>query len=141
MESLKTLVLGGVSVRLVVSGELSLSVRMRLQYEATDPYVVRAAFTFADGDAAVVWNLGRDLLAEGLRGPAGEGDVRTWPARRHGRQVLYLILRSRERAALLELPAQDIRTFLQATQAAVPPGTESGHIDWDTELALLRAES
>jgi sporulation and cell division protein SsgA len=141
MESLKTLVLSGVSVRLVVSGGPPLRLRMRLQYESTDPYVVRAAFSVADGDEAVEWNLGRELLAEGLTGPAGEGDVRMWPARRRGRQVLYLILRSRERAALLELPAQDIETFLQATRAAVPQGTESGHIDWDAELAQLRAES
>jgi hypothetical protein len=141
MESLKTLVLGGVSGRLVVSGGPPLPLRMRLQYKATDPYVVRAAFTLAAGDEAVEWNLGRELLADGLRGLVGEGDVRMWPARRRGHQVLYLILRSRERAALLELPAQDIKIFLQATQTAVPQGTESGHIDWDTELAHLRAES
>ncbi|WP_351235548.1 SsgA family sporulation/cell division regulator [Streptomyces sp. NPDC002133] len=141
MESLKTLVLGCVSVRLVVSGEPPLSLHMRLQYEATDPYVVRAAFTLADGDEAVEWNLGRDLLAEGLIGPAGEADVRMWPARRPGRSVLYLALGSPEHAALLELPAQDMRTFLQATETVVPQGTESGHIDWDTELARLCAES
>jgi hypothetical protein len=141
MESLKTLVLSGVSVRLVVSGKPPLRLHMRLQYESTDPYVVRAAFSVADGDEAVEWNLGRELLVEGLTGPAGEGDVRMWPARRRGRSVLCIALGSRDHAALLELPAQDMRTFLQATKTAVPLGTESGHIDWDAELAHLCAES
>lgn len=76
MESLKT-VTQGVAVRLVISRTYSLSMCMSLHYEPTDPYVVRAAF-FTDTDEPTEWVLGRDLLADGLRGSAGCGDIRIW---------------------------------------------------------------
>ncbi|WP_369393188.1 SsgA family sporulation/cell division regulator [Streptomyces sp. CG1] len=46
---------------------------VRLRYEPTDPYVVRAVF-FVDCDEPVEWVLGRDLLADGLEGSAGYAD-------------------------------------------------------------------
>ncbi|QIY69946.1 SsgA family sporulation/cell division regulator [Streptomyces sp. RLB1-33] len=139
MESLKT-VTQGVAVQLVISRTYSLSVCMSLRYEPTDPYVVRATF-FTDTDEPAEWVLGRDLLADGLRGSAGCGDIRIWPAVSRGDQAMYLVLRSPAGTALLEVPVQDVRTFLENTEALVPRGTESGHIDWNLELANLFAKS
>lgn len=138
MESLKS-VLQGVAVQLVISRTCSLSMCMSLRYEPTDPYVVRAAF-FADTDEQGEWVLGRDLLADGLTGSAGCGDIRVWPAVGRGDQAMYIVLGSPAGTALLEVPVQDVRTFLENAEALVPRGTESGHIDWELELANLFAK-
>ncbi|MFF3920683.1 SsgA family sporulation/cell division regulator, partial [Streptomyces sp. NPDC001852] len=109
---------------------------MRLRYEPADPYVVRAAF-FVHSDEPVEWVLGRDLLADGLEGSAGYADIRIWSAAGRGDESIYIALGSSGGTALLEVPVQDISSFLQDTQALVPRGTESGLIDWDAELAHL----
>ncbi|MFF7755906.1 SsgA family sporulation/cell division regulator [Streptomyces sp. NPDC007971] len=134
-KSLKT-VERRVTVQLVVSRACSLPLRVRLRYEPTDPYVVHAVF-FADGDEPVEWVLGRDLLADGLEGSAGYADVRIWSAAGRGDQSMFIALGSSAGTALLEVPVRDITSFLQYTEALVPRGTESGHIDWDAELARL----
>lgn len=138
MESLKT-VMQGVAVQLVISPTYSLSMCMSLRYEPADPYVVRAVF-FTGTDELTEWVLGRDLLADGLRGSAGCGDVRVWRAVGRGDQVMYIVLGAPAGTALLEVPIQDVRTFLADTEALVPRGTESGHIDWELELANLFAK-
>ncbi|MEU8983162.1 SsgA family sporulation/cell division regulator [Streptomyces sp. NPDC058246] len=138
MESLRT-VMQGVAVQLVISRTYSLSMRMSLRYEPTDPYVVRATF-FTDTDEPAEWVLGRDVLADGLTGSAGCGDVRVWSAVGRGDQVMYIVLGSPAGTALLEVPVQDVKAFLENAEALVPRGTESGHIDWDLELANLFAQ-
>ncbi|MFJ5973176.1 SsgA family sporulation/cell division regulator [Streptomyces sp. NPDC093060] len=138
MESLNT-VMQEVAVQLVISRTYSLSMCMNLRYEPADPYVVRADF-FTDADEPAEWVLGRDLLADGLRGSAGCGDIRIWSAVSRGDQGMCIALGSRAGTALLEVPVQDVRTFLENTEALVPRGTESGHIDWDLELANLFAK-
>ncbi|MFE9451564.1 SsgA family sporulation/cell division regulator [Streptomyces sp. NPDC006739] len=128
-----------VAVRLVVSRDYSMPLCLRLRYEPTDPYVVRAIF-FADCDDPAEWVLGRDLLADGLEGSAGYADVRIWSAAGRGDQSIYIVLGSSADTALLEVSARDIRSFLEQTETQVPRGTESGHIDWDAELAHLRSQ-
>ncbi|WP_425579008.1 SsgA family sporulation/cell division regulator [Streptomyces echinatus] len=97
MESSRTVV-QGLTARLVVSRVYSLPLRMRLRYEPADPYVVRATF-FSHSDEPVEWILGRDLLADGLEGCAGHGDVRIWSAVGRGDQAMYIALGSRAGAA------------------------------------------
>ncbi|MEU2165848.1 SsgA family sporulation/cell division regulator [Streptomyces chengbuensis] len=128
-----------VAVQLVVSRDSSVPLCVRLRYEPTDPYVVRAAF-FVDCDEPVEWVLGRDLLAGGLKGSAGYADVRIWSAAGRGDQLMYIALGSSAGTALLEVPVMDLMSFLQNTEALVPRGTESGHIDWDVELARLPSQ-
>ncbi|MFF4962895.1 SsgA family sporulation/cell division regulator [Streptomyces sp. NPDC001222] len=139
MKSLRVVV-QRVDVQLVVSRAYSLPMSMRLRYEPTDPYVVRACF-FTDSDEPVEWVLGRDLLTDGTRGCAGEGDVRIWSTVGRGDRAMYIALGSSAGTALLEVPVTDVMIFLEDTEAVVPQGTESRHIDWDTELAHLLAES
>ncbi|MET8421763.1 SsgA family sporulation/cell division regulator [Streptomyces sp. NPDC005134] len=142
MKSMRT-VMHGLPVQLVVSHEMSLSMYMRLRYEPSDPYAVRAAFTLDDSDEAVEWIIGRDLLIAGLKGPVGEGDVRLWPPGERDRGSVYIVLKPPDGVALLEAPAQDIKKFLQETEAHVPIGpigSESEHIDSDALLRHLLAK-
>ncbi|MCG7207236.1 SsgA family sporulation/cell division regulator [Streptomyces arenae] len=139
MESSRTVV-RGLTARLVASRVCSLPLRMRLRYEPADPCAVRATF-FPHGAEPVEWVLGRDLLADGLEGRAGHGDVRIWSATGRGDQAMYIALGSRAGSALLEVPVRDVRSFLESTEALVPRGTEAGRIDWDTELAYLLPQS
>ncbi|MFF1899475.1 SsgA family sporulation/cell division regulator [Streptomyces sp. NPDC058206] len=140
MKSLKT-VIRGLPVQLVVSHEMSVSVSVRLHYEPSDPHVVRAAFDVVGSDETVEWIIGRDLLADGLEGPAGEGDIRVWPVEEeHDGSDLYILLNPPDGTALLKAPAREVKAFLQETEAVVPRGAESGHINLDALLAHLIAE-
>ncbi|MFK0022749.1 SsgA family sporulation/cell division regulator [Streptomyces sp. NPDC090798] len=139
MKSLKTVV-RGLPVQLVVSHELSFSASVMLQYEPSDPYAVRAAFTVVGSDETAEWIIGRDLLADGLEGPTGEGDIRLWPAEEHDVSDLYILLNPPAGTALLKAPAQEIKAFLQDAEAVVPRGAEPGRIDLDALLAHLIAE-
>ncbi|MER6265485.1 SsgA family sporulation/cell division regulator [Streptomyces sp. NPDC059688] len=138
MKSLKAVV-REVAVQLVISRDYSMPLCMRLRYEPNDPYVVRAAF-FIHGDESVEWVLGRDLLIDGLKVSAGEGDIRVWPAVGCGDEAMYITLGSSGGIALLEVPVQDIRSFLENTETLVPRGAESGRIDWDAELTFLLSQ-
>ncbi|MFE5088787.1 SsgA family sporulation/cell division regulator [Streptomyces mirabilis] len=124
-------------VRLVVSHDLSVSIRAALQYDADDPYAVRAVFHTLDQSGTVEWFLSRDMLAQALSEHTGHADVRMWPTRDSGRDVVRMVLSSPAGSALLEFPAQGVESFLHETRSAVPPGTESSRFDLDAELAQL----
>src|SRR3954463_4064915 len=59
-----------------------------LCYDAADPFAVRIAFGDVGDengvvdleDGGIAWLLSRELLQAGLAAPAGDGDVRLWPA-------------------------------------------------------------
>ncbi|MCZ0985261.1 SsgA family sporulation/cell division regulator [Streptomyces diastatochromogenes] len=138
MKSLKT-VIRGLSVELVVSQEMSLSMTMSLRYEPSDPYALRVAFTVVGSDDTVDWIIGRDLLDDGLKGPAGEGDIRVWPAEEYDLGDVYILLSPPAGTALLKAPAQEIKAFLQETEAVVPRGAELRHVDLDALLAHFLA--
>ncbi|SNS62552.1 Streptomyces sporulation and cell division protein, SsgA [Geodermatophilus saharensis] len=109
-----------------------------LSYEVSDPFAVRIGFG-EPGDPAddgITWLLGRELLTAGLEHPAGDGDVRLWPARTSG-DVLYLHLRAPSGEALFELSRATVAAFLQQTEALVPTGQETAALDVDEELAVL----
>ncbi|MGX5185809.1 SsgA family sporulation/cell division regulator [Streptomyces avermitilis] len=139
MKSLRTEI-QGLHVQLVVPHEISLPVSMKLRYEPSDPYVVRAAFTAVDSDETVEWIIGRDLLIDGLEGPAGEGDISIWPADGPDCCDSYILLNPPAGTALLKARTHEIKTFLQGTEALVPRGAELGHIDLDASLAHFLAE-
>ncbi|WP_406340040.1 SsgA family sporulation/cell division regulator [Streptomyces sp. NBC_00649] len=84
--------------------------------------------------------MGRDLLADGLRGSADCGDVRVRSTVGRGDQAMYIVLGSPAGTASLEVPVQDVKALLDTTRAVAPGGTESGPIDWDLELANLFAK-
>ncbi|RBY85647.1 SsgA family sporulation/cell division regulator [Blastococcus sp. TF02A-30] len=112
-----------------------------LCYEISDPYAVRIAFgDLGEDDAAaddgIAWLVSRELLRAGLDAPAGEGDVRIWPAHAAA-DVLFLHLRAPSGEALFELSRATVAGFLRQTEAMVPSGTESDLLALDDELHAL----
>jgi hypothetical protein len=115
-----------------------------LCYDATDPFAVRIAFGdvgdengLVDPDeVGIAWLVSRELLQLGLEGPAGDGDIRLWPAHA-STDVLFLHLRAPSGEALFELSRGAVAAFLRQTEALVPSGTESDLLDLDDELHVL----
>jgi hypothetical protein len=114
-----------------------------LCYDASDPFAVRVAFgdpldgdDALDPDDGVTWLLSRELLQAGLDRPAGEGDVRLWPAHAAS-DAMYLHLRAPSGEALFELSRASVIAFLRRTEALVPLGTEAARLELDDELDLL----
>ena len=107
-----------------------------LGYDVADPYAVRIAFGDPDGDDGISWLLARDLLRTGLDRPAGDGDVRLWPARTTG-DVLFLHLRAPSGEALFEVSRTAVAAFLRQTEQLVPVGREAAVLQVDEELAAL----
>ncbi|MFJ9904683.1 SsgA family sporulation/cell division regulator [Streptomyces sp. NPDC101152] len=109
--------------RLITSDEQELPVPTTLRYVSTDPLAVHLDFppeSSLDG-TDVTWTFGRALLAEGLRGPAGDGDVHIWPC---GRARTVLELHSPYGLALLQFDAAALHRFLLRTYAVVAAGEE-----------------
>ena len=107
-----------------------------LYYSADDPYAVRMAFHVGT-DEPVEWIFARELLATGLACPAGEGDVRVWPASPAGREVLNIALSSPFGAAHFQAPVPATADFLRLTYDLVADGREDEFTDVDGELDEL----
>src|SRR5690606_41932310 len=63
-----------------------------LSYDPADPFAVTVVFSH-DGRVLARWQLDREVVAGGLLGPAGVGDVRLSPQARgvgHGRGMAYV---------------------------------------------------
>jgi hypothetical protein len=117
----------------------------RLFYSHEDPHTLSIAFGVGLGKP-VEWIFARDLLAMGIEGREGLGDVTVWPsADSEGGvpgSVLHIELSSPFGQAHFEAPARDILHFLRRTYQIVPAGEESKHIDVEAELNdLLRQAS
>ncbi|MEE1938469.1 SsgA family sporulation/cell division regulator [Streptomyces sp. TRM 70361] len=127
-----------VQARLVTVPSLTRDVPVGLRYDRQDPFAVRIVFpseVSLDGHE-VVWVFSRELLEEGLRSPAGPGDVHVRPGET-GRTVVEL--RAPEGVAVIEFTTADLRRFLRGTYELVPGGGERHELDIDRVLtALLR---
>jgi hypothetical protein len=132
-------------VRLVLPEQTVMPLVARLSYSHEDPYALNIAFEVGL-DKTVEWIFARDLLAMGIEGREGLGDVTVWPSAdseggAHG-SVLHIELSSPFGQAHFEAPAREISDFLRRTYQIVPAGEESGHIDVEAELSdLLRQTS
>ena len=82
-------------------------------------------------------DLARDLLAVGMEGPAGEGDVHVWPADEHGHELLNIALSSRSARLHFEAPRSSTAAFLSRTYEVIGAGHETDYIDVDSELDEL----
>jgi hypothetical protein len=107
-----------------------------LYYSAEDPYAIRMAFHVGT-DEPVEWIFARDLLAVGIEGAAGEGDVQVWPGTERGQDLLNIALSSPFGEAHFEAPLAETAEFLKRTFEVICAGRESDHIDLDTELDEL----
>jgi Streptomyces sporulation and cell division protein, SsgA len=123
-----------------------------LSYSSADPYAVRMAFDIGT-DKPVEWILGRDLLAAGLHGSEGLGDVRAWPSAAScdpdvvaigggtGSAILNIAMSSPYGQAQFEVSAKAIEDFLQRTYQLVAIGQESPYLDFDAELTDLLSQA
>ena len=109
--------------RLITAENQELPVPAILRYDSTDPLAVCVDFppeVSLDGQG-VTWTFARALLEEGLRGPAGGGDVHIWPC---GRSTTVVEFHSPYGLALLQFDTPALRSFLLRTYAVVGAGQE-----------------
>jgi hypothetical protein len=113
-------------------------IEAELHYDPRDPYAVTTVFM--TGTSQVRWTFGRDLLAEGLYEPSGDGDVHVWPCLdSDGHAVVIIELCSPDGEALVQARTGDLSTFVDRMNRAVEPGRESEHVDVDAALAAIFA--
>jgi hypothetical protein len=102
---------------------------IELSYDPDEPYAVRLAVS--TGDAPAAWVVGRDLLAEGLTRPVGEGEARVWPSPFGMHPVVWIRFGGQQRMALVELVLEDLAKFVDLTYNLVPTGSEPLFVDVD----------
>ncbi|WEO99208.1 SsgA family sporulation/cell division regulator [Streptomyces sp. FXJ1.172] len=112
-----------VLARLVTAEDQEIPVSATLRYTADDPLAVFVDFpaeSALEGEE-VTWTFARSLLDQGLRAPAGHGDVQIWP---YGRTRTVVEFHSPHGLALLQFHALALRRFLLRTYDVVAPGQE-----------------
>lgn len=107
-------------------------VHAEFRFRSDDPFAVELALSI-DQSPAITWVFGRDLLIEGVQGPAGMGDVQVFPV--HDGTVIEL--RSGEQAARLLAHTPDVADFLEGTVELVPAGSESAYLEVESDLRNL----
>ncbi|GAA3832443.1 MULTISPECIES: SsgA family sporulation/cell division regulator [Amycolatopsis] len=108
----------------------------RWSYTTADPYAVTLSFR-ADRGRWVEWCFARDLLVEGLNGPAGEGDVRIRPDVTAGPDQLMMELESPDGYAIVEFSREGAARFIASTHTLVPLGAEGALVDVDGFIAEI----
>jgi hypothetical protein len=131
-----------IELRLVVPRQVTVPLAASFFYCRDDPYAIRIAF-HGDQEEPVEWTFARDLLAMGIAGHEGVGDVRVWPsAGSEGGEpgsVLNIELCSPFGQVRLEASVAQISEFIGRTYEIVPAGEESDHLNVEAELSdLLR---
>jgi len=107
-------------------------------YDPADPYAITMKLEARSG--SVTWTFARELLADGLYHPAGDGDVQVWPClSQAGEAVVIVELCSPDGTALLQTPSRAVQQFVSSIFAAVPAGCESSHVSIDALVAQLLA--
>ncbi|MFE0027079.1 SsgA family sporulation/cell division regulator [Amycolatopsis sp. NPDC059021] len=117
----------------VDAGEIDVTVL----YEAADPFAVTLVL-WLDNGMGIGWTFARDLLADGMNGATGLGDVAITPDLLDD-AVVWVCLHDPEGTGSLQLGfgRADLEWFLDGADAVVPAGTESDHVDWDRALWSL----
>ncbi|MFF0222928.1 SsgA family sporulation/cell division regulator [Streptomyces sp. NPDC004629] len=130
-------------VQLRAGGTDRFPVLAHLTYDAGDPFAVTAVFAH-DGHVLARWRLDREMLADGLRGPVGMGDVRLRPVSTGMWQELRIDLLGDVRPdggrhhAVVFAWAPAVAAFLRETREVVPPGREEVPVD-DVVAEILAA--
>lgn len=107
-----------------------------LDYCADDPYAIKMSFHVGT-EEPVEWIFARELLAAGLKGRAGEGDVKVWAGDPADADTLNIALSSPFGEAHFEAPLSATAEFLRSTYSIIPAGSEGDFIDVDSELDEL----
>lgn len=110
--------------------ENDLAIPVRLYFDQDDPSILTV--TFLNGAEEVPWQIGRELISDGLEKPSGTGDVVVSPTRSDNRIAIHLSTPSGRASIMFDKQVLD--SFLKATYALVPPGSEFESLDWDILL-------
>ncbi|ALO99367.1 hypothetical protein SHL15_8418 [Streptomyces hygroscopicus subsp. limoneus] len=106
-------------------------------YDVRDPYAVTLILD-SEGEHPVRWVFSRELLADGLTGGAGEGDVTVWPENDGDDGCFLWVEVGRDpHTALFEIPADAITAWLLETYHLVPEGQEAAEVTWDELTHLI----
>jgi hypothetical protein len=107
-------------------------------FDPADPYAVTMKLEARSG--SVTWTFARELLAEGLYHPSGDGDVQVWPCLSNtGDAVVIVELCSPDGTALLQTGSRAVQMFVTSIYDAVPDGTESSYVSIDALVEQLLA--
>ncbi|MFD3942021.1 SsgA family sporulation/cell division regulator [Streptomyces sp. NPDC058579] len=133
---MSTVIEQAVQARLVASAPRMETVPATLRYDREDPFAVSMAFpppATLEG-VEVSWAFARELLVQGIDGPAGLGDVRVRP---YGYDRTVVEFHAPEGVAVVHVRTSELRHFIQRSQHLVPAGREHQYLDWDGDLAQL----
>ncbi|MEW2547811.1 SsgA family sporulation/cell division regulator [Streptomyces sp. NPDC047002] len=125
-----------VKARLISDAPHPRIVPVMLRYDGADPLAMRMVFPaeVSLDDDEVVWAFARDLARNGLREPAGDGDVHVWPC---GRAQTVFEFRAPEGVALVQFDNAPLRRFLKSAYSVVPAGQEADHLDVEQHVGSL----
>ncbi|MFJ6070922.1 SsgA family sporulation/cell division regulator [Streptomyces sp. NPDC093065] len=121
----------------MVSSQAWESVRGEFEFDPDAPLLVSITFFIDEDGPRVTWQVGRDLLDQGLRSTSGIGDVQVWPSYLGEEESAWLQLSSYDVTALFEMPAPPLAEWLERTYQIVPAGAEMSRLDPDAFLAGL----
>jgi hypothetical protein len=113
---------------------------VELEYRPADPYAVSLVFdAHSTRGEPVRWEVGRDLLENGLFEPAGSGDVELWPCLDTACHAVLMIelCGADGGTVVMQAQARELRGFLNATYALVPEGSETQLLDLDGLITAL----
>ncbi|MFJ9339143.1 SsgA family sporulation/cell division regulator [Streptomyces sp. NPDC101733] len=113
----------------------------RFSYDRADPFAVRAEF-FTQDAVLPSWSFDRQMLAEGLHRPVGEGDVTFRPQPTADGEAVRVGLRDttagQGAGAVLCVDAPALARFLAETYAVIAPGSETFDADGFIDELLAR---
>lgn len=135
---MRTTVTRELTVHLTAPGDACIALPVVLRYDLGDPYAVHATFHTGQ-DEGVSWVFARELLSQGVRQPAGDGDVRVWPSWGVAGEMIFISLTSPDGEALLQAPVRDVVDFLARTNGVCAQGRERDHLDLDGAIEALLA--
>jgi hypothetical protein len=108
----------------------------RWTYTAADPFAVTLAVRTRQ-DRWVEWLVARDLVVDGLVGPAGCGDIRMSPQTVQGYDIVEIEIRSSGGRAVLEVDRDLLGHFVESSIELVALGDEADRMDLDGEIAKI----
>jgi hypothetical protein len=126
-----------VSVNLRSVEGFAFPVATELTYDSSDPFAVTVAFQTTEDP--IVWTFARELLAQGLLEPMGDGDVHVWPTLDDdGVAIVTVELCSPDGDALVEVRSSDADAFVNRMHAVVAPGQETAYLELDRLIAEIQ---
>ncbi len=115
----------GFNAYVVLSNGITIPTMANLEYDPADPFAV-SLMVMADAGTGPPWFFARDLLAAGLLGHSGDGDLKITISED---TVGFTLMPGTSDQCDVLLPRPGVVNFLAQTISEYPPGLES--VDWD----------